>query len=258
MLSFFCEYFQFLTSSTHPDLFCFLCFLLPLLLSALLLPETFGKEKYNTSVPSLVQSLSKAPSFLLETLAPLEAQLAFLLFRNSSRDCIQNAIQRGPSAISYLSLGCFVLSHLIERALTSRALFSPIRCDTCRCWWILFSNREERWNQCLAASPGLPQSIYIKENLSNEDWFLLVPLGAFFPWCKVTHCLEDRSADFHFWDKGLDWICSSVLQLTCSQDIIVTLPQLWFLYGLAAAFTGRLNFIETELKMHRMRKMPLL
>lgn len=99
VLYFFCVYFQFLTSYTllHTPTFLFhllsssrapFCFEL--------LPETSGKEKYNTSVPSLARSLSKAPSSLLEILSPLEAQLAFLLFRNSSRACIKKCYSKSP------------------------------------------------------------------------------------------------------------------------------------------------------------------
>lgn len=79
VLSFFCIFsFSLLVS--------FAFFFSPATFRFVLLLETFEKEKYNTSVPFLALSWSRAAGFLLETLAPPEAQLAFLLLRNSTRD----------------------------------------------------------------------------------------------------------------------------------------------------------------------------
>lgn len=124
------------------------------------LPETFGKEKYNASAPSLAQ-FEQEQSFLLKILTPLEAQLAFLLFRNSSRRLYLKCYSKRP--LGHFSLGSGVLCPLTsnlecvyeETLYSAPSTVTPANADG------PFSETEKkRWNQCLAASQRLPQAIY--------------------------------------------------------------------------------------------------
>lgn len=83
LLSFFCVFYHFLTSFTLSHIPSVLFHLLssfsaPFYFLLCLFPGTFGRDRQNASVPSLVWHLSKAPSFLLVIVPPLEAQLEFL------------------------------------------------------------------------------------------------------------------------------------------------------------------------------------
>ena len=82
---FLCVFFSFSLLCFHTSqLFCFIYFVLPLLLFLLSLSffplELLEGKIKCPSVPSLSGHLSKAPSFLLVIVPPLEALLAFLHF----------------------------------------------------------------------------------------------------------------------------------------------------------------------------------
>lgn len=139
--------FHLLSPSSAP--FCFV-----------VLPETFGKEKYNASALSLAQ-FEQEQSFLLKILTPLEAQLAFLLFRNSSRRLYLKCYSKRP--LGHFSLGSGVLCPLTsnlecvyeETLYSAPSTVTPANADG------PFSETEKkRWNQCLAASQRFPQAIY--------------------------------------------------------------------------------------------------
>lgn len=193
VLSFFRVFFSFsLGPPFHTSqLFCFIYFLLPLLLLAFFVfffPGTFGREKQNAS---LSWRLSKAPSFLLMIVPPLEAQLAFL----------QKQIRRCHSEAPWPPFHCIwgALSPLISLLCAHPAVPSPAPSipTPCRVMEPL-QQHKGRWDQCLAASQGLPQPHSTEEDPSS--WGLI-------PFCSFTCALafvcshslsQDKPADFVF------------------------------------------------------------